>query len=226
MNQKNDAVLLQCGHTAMVFVDMMRITYQRQMAYCCSHHFDYWHMYWSVCPDKDAVSGAWDKIELLQLASKYDYYKYLVWMDTDAAIVKDVDLREALPEGKSIGACLHDWEKKDPEGCKKTGLFTHHNVGVLFFRNNEITREFLQDWIDTYPGHPRWHEQWYFNELIKSDKYKQHFATRDDKWNSTPPINEVADPVIRGFHGIAPWAERLNTMARAFQDDVFNFRVR
>ena len=136
--QLKDAVILQQGWPeAGPFADMMRLTYQRHAAYAMAHGMEYWAVNGFLKPD--LWPGGWGKIWLLRLMLEQGY-KHVFWIDADAAIVSDDDLREGLPEGALIGACEHyaDW-------FPQYDIPRHYNVGVLFLRNDPLTKEFLDD---------------------------------------------------------------------------------
>jgi len=207
----NSKLLIQGAHTQPMFIDMLRLTYQRHAAYCVSHNFDYWHFLGNPCPER--MMGAWDKIHYIKNALDAGY-KYIVWLDTDTAIVGDTDLSEALTEDQHIGGCIHDAHD----------IPRHINVGALHLRNTEKTRSFVSDWYDSYPdANSQWLEQGTFNKLM--EKHPGVVSVIDDKWNSTVTTNEVKDPVVMGWHGIQPWIGRLTMMKAAFINDYLKYRV-
>jgi len=208
--RNNSKLLIQGAHTMPICIDMLRLTYQRHAAYCVSHHFDYWPFIGNPCPDRQ--HGAWDKVHYINQALQAGY-GFIVWVDTDAAIIADVDLTEALTEDQHIGACIHD----------ANGIVAHYNVGVLYLRNTEETKSFVQKWHDSYPGEERWFEQGSFNQLAKD--HPGIVSRIDDKWNSTINTNESPDPVVMAWHGIAPQNRRLAMMKNKFVNDYLKYRV-
>lgn len=211
--KQNKAVLIQCSHTMPVFIEMNRLTYQRHAAYAISHGYDYWHHIGNPCPDRD--SGAWDKVKLI-LQAMNEGYEYIVWVDCDAAILGDEDLREALAGMPGdIGACLHD----------ANGIPAHLNVGVLYIKNTEKAHQFVQDWWDSFPGSERWMDQGAFNELSNSEKYAGLVVRVNDRFNATVNVNMVENPVVAGWHGVSPLALRLHMMRQAMNNDWLKFRV-
>ena len=130
--------------------DMMRLIYQRHAAYAGAHGFDYWHILGDYAPEFNRWRGGWDKLQLIGDALAKGW-EFIAWIDSDAAITGDVDLREALPEGKLIGACEHyaPW-------FEASQIPRHFNIGVTYWRNNPITRKFIAEWIASYPGDKRW----------------------------------------------------------------------
>ncbi len=214
-----DAVIIQQAYQIGPFSDMLRLTYQRHAAYAWAHGMEYWPLAATLKPD--LWPGGWGKIWLMKLMIEQGY-KHIFWIDTDAAIVDfESDLRDALPEGKLIGACEH-WA---PDWFPQYDIPKHFNVGVTFLRSDPLTVEFLDDWISRYPGHPRWMEQGSFNEMIAEDKYKDIFAPLDAKYNATINVNQVEHPVIMGWHGIMPEVRRFAMMKEVFKDDFIKFRV-
>lgn len=230
----NNAVLIQecwstdawtaplCG----MFYDMLRLTFPRHAAYARAHAMDYWMVMGDV-HDEKMPQGAWDKINLMKLALSRGY-EHVIWLDTDAAIADmDCDLRDALPAGKLIGACVHDPEKS--EYLRSLNVPRHMNVGVMYLRNGMrgdiSTLEFINDWLSRHPGHPRWQEQGAFNDMALEAKYADMVAVVDDKWNATINVNPVAVPNVIGWHGIMPVERRLAMMRETLKDDFIKFRV-
>ena len=195
-----------------MFIDMARLTYQRHAAYCTSHGMDYWHLIGHPCPERD--TGAWDKVHLIKQALD-DGYEFVAWLDTDAAIVGDTPLTEALPVDAYIGGCEHD-------GNAEADIPRHINVGVLYLRNTEQTRTFVDAWHASYPAPGRWQEQGSFNELMSAIDC---VTVIDDKWNSTVNVNESPDPVVMAWHGVWPVAKRLDMMRKKLRGDYLKYRV-
>ena len=212
-----DAVIIQQAWQIGPFADMLRLTYQRHAAYAWAHGMEYWAIAGSLKPEM--WPGGWGKIWLIRLMLEQGY-KHIFWIDTDAAIINmECDLREALPEDKLIGACEH-WADWFPQ----LDIPKHYNIGVLFCKNEPIVKEFMDEWIGTYPGHQRWLEQGAFNELV-TGKYADIFHPMDAKWNATFRVNEVPQPNIQGWHGVMPEARRYSMMKEVFKDDHLRFKV-
>jgi len=196
-----------------VFVDMNRLTYQRHLAYCSSHGFDFWNIY--GVPQPERTPGGWDKIFHINRALE-DGYDFIAWLDTDAAIVGDVSLTEALTDDMHIGGCWHPANKEfDIEG--------HINVGVLYFRNTPETRAFVNTWNNSWPApDPRWQEQGVFNNMASESGIVSKI---DNKWNSTFSVNESPDPIVKAWHGVWPLVARLDMMRQEFRNDYLRYRV-
>lgn len=223
----NKAVIIQqclssggyTGSWSGIFYDMLRLTQQRHAAYARAHGFDYWCIYGDVHAGKQG--GAWDKVQLI-LDALHRGYEYIVWLDTDAAIVDfEADLRDALPEGALIGAVQHDPDRS--AYLKANSVPRHHNVGVLYVRNDPRTIDFFEKWLASWPGVERWAEQGAFNDLATATGC---VVTVDDRYNATINVNETPQTIVQGWHGIMPPEKRLNMMASALADDFIKFRVR
>lgn len=208
-----DSVLINMCNSSGEFFDSMRLTYQRHATYAIVHQMDYWHILGDMHPDK--LRGGWDKIAIIQKALDAGY-KYVFWVDADACIVDQAaDLRDAFTGAGDIGACIHD----------ANGIPRHYNVGVLFIRNTDKVREFVQDWWFSYPGSPQWMEQGAFNDLLASEKYKGLLFRMDDKYNATVNVNMAPKPVIIGWHGVRPLTRRFEMMKEICREDFLNYRV-
>ena len=215
----NDAILVQHAFTSRsismvppgIFHDMMRLTYQRHAAYTRAHNMDYWHLLSEELPE--LYPGGWGKVSFLRQAAQR-HYEHIFWIDADAAIVDmDIDLREALPEGMTGGACIHD----------APGIKKHLNIGVMYYRNTPELLPFLDEWLASYPGDKMWLEQGSFNVIYESGKYK--LCPVDDKWNATINVNMVDKPAVYGWHGVNPIAARLGMMKQVFYQDHIKFLV-
>ena len=215
---KNDAIILQQAYEPnynTYFSDMLRLTMQRHAAYALSHKMDYLP-YFGDYTDRDVTTGGWSKIKMI-LDALDKGYKYVFWIDTDAAIVDlTVDLREAFTG--FIGCCEHDGTKLP----KEWKVPVHLNVGVTFVKAGDGVREFIQKWWDAYPGHQRWMEQGSFNDLSKDNPL---VFKMDDKYNATVNMNMCEKPVIKGWHGVTPFNKRYNMMKQEFYNDHIKFKV-
>lgn len=220
----NNAVIIQHVYSetefGCAFSDMLRLCTQRHMAYARAHNMDYWSFTGGFQVGRPAESGAWAKIELMRLALNQGY-EYVFWIDADAGIIDfETDLRDAVKD-IDIGACAHDPKKS--AYLKQLKIAKHINVGVMYLRNTEKTKQFIEDWFNIYPGEPRWAEQGSFNKLM--EKYPDVVKEIDDKWNATVNVNMVPKPVVKGYHGLMPVINRFYTMRMDFIEDHIDFRV-
>lgn len=222
---KNDAVLIQHVYTQTnmfgnAFIDMLKLTILRHMTYASGHKMDYWAFQGGLEKEHKMEAGAWAKIDLVKMALEQGY-EYIFWVDADAVIMDfETDLRDAIKD-HDIGACVHDPAKSD--FLKQLGVKRHINVGVMYFRNTDKTRKFIDEWLGTYPGIPRWAEQGSFNNLLI--KYPDTVIELDDKWNATVQVNMVEKPVVKGYHGITPSINRFNMMRADCIEDHIIYRV-
>lgn len=210
--QVNKKLLIQSAHSMQTCIDMNRLTYQRHAAWTVAHKYDYWNFIGWPCPER--AGGAWDKVYWIRQALQM-HYEFIVWLDTDAAIVKDEDLSACFDNGGLIGACWHD----------ANGIAPHLNVGVLYVKNDPRTAQFFADWWDSYPGDDRWMEQGSFNDLVASEAYRDIVVRLPNKYNATVGVNEDPDPVVKAWHGVFPFARRLLVMKQYFSGDYLKFRV-
>lgn len=204
----NDAVLLQQVYGGSEYANMLRLSFPRHMDYALRHKFDYRCIMADVIKDhptgpymgRIAPLGGWAKIHLIRDALATGY-EYVCWIDADAIIHDmNIDLRDAFSEFEHIGACQHP------------GPPVHLNVGVVFYRNTEPTRKFVEAWLDAY-GKPtdNWLEQGVFNRLSEQTK----IVTRmNDRWNATHNAGtDCEHPVILGYHGPAQFTPMMRFQA-------------
>jgi len=219
----NNAVLIQQTSSnnntlGPTFVDMQRLIYPRHSAYCASHNIDFWNIQGGMEEGRGVEAGAWAKVGLVRQALKD--YEFVFWVDVDAAIMDfETDLRDAIKD-INIGGCVHDPAKSPFLTANK--IDKHVNVGVLYFRNTDLTKEFMEKWYNAYPGERRWSEQGSFNKLMK--EMPKVVTVIDDKWNATVNVNMVENPVIYGWHGV-PVPQRFLMMKEFLIDDPLIYRV-
>jgi hypothetical protein len=216
----NNAVILQHVYSNSSFSDMLRLCIQRHMAYANAYSMDYWAFQGGLHRERVPEAGAWSKIELMKMALEKGY-EYVFWIDADAAIMDfNTDLRESV-KNIHIGACAHD-PAKSPY-LQSLGIQRHINVGVMYLRNTDETRKFIQAWYDSYPGIPRWAEQGSFNNLLVT---MPNIVTEiDDKWNATVNVNMVEKPVVKGYHGVMPIENRFGLMKVDCIEDHIVYKV-
>jgi len=224
----NDAVILQQVYAntwgslnipASCMNNMLRMTYLRHTAYAIAHKMDYVNIMGDIFPNMLSEAGSWAKVGMIK-----EYlgkgYQYVFWVDADAAIEDfDTDLRDAVKEVE-WGACEHDPDKS--EYLRKANVPKHINIGVMYIKNTEGTKKFVDMWLNTYPGISRWAEQGSFNDLMV--EYPGVVGKIDDKWNATLKVNEVEKPVVRGFHGL-PYKQRYEEMIKRYRDDPLIYKV-
>ena len=61
--------------------------------------------------------------------------------------------------------------------------------------------------------------------MISSGKYDDVFEQLDDKWNATVNVNQVEKPVVIGWHGVSPIAQRTALMKKAMATDHLKYKV-
>jgi hypothetical protein len=162
-------------------------------SYCKRHGIEY------LChlgrPPRHRVDRhpAWDCMPLIQDALESDF-ELVVWLDVDALIVRDVDLREVTTEFENIGAVHHpmDFYKGDGRG--------HLNVGALYIRNTELSRKLIwdADALGQIENRYKWYEQ---ASMLEINEQLGAMTPIHDRWNATFEVNECPAPVVRAWHG-------------------------
>ena len=185
-----NAVLIQhCWPDAGIlgnYLPLFELTEERNKAYCSKHNFDFLSVIGTVKPEyEDRKDGNWPKVELIRQALEKNY-EYIIWLDPDALIYDDsADLRNGCPPG--IGACWH-----------RIPQLNHWNTGVLYMRNTQEVKDFVDEWLAAFPGDLQWKEQGAFNKLAMTNKVVE---TISDRWNATVNYSMVPDAVVLGYHG-------------------------
>lgn len=198
----NDALLIQQIYPDTPGVTMLELTRPHHGAYCEKWGFDYWCKFENNLPDSDPLRGSWAKVELMRQALRD--YQSVVWLDADTLIVDfETDLRDAIQLGK-IGACWH-----------RIPQLNHWNVGALYLDDAEEVREFVDHWLDLYPGiNDGWMEQGVFNRMARESRT---VVTLSDKWNATLDVSMVPDAVVLGFHGQGDTKYRTKIMQDTYE---------
>lgn len=203
----NDCILIQHIHADTPGVKMLELTRAHHAAYCERWNMDYRPIIGNPVPHIPPGAGNWAKIELIRQALD-EGYQYVAWLDADALIIDfETDLREAMQPNR-IGACWHRIPQLD-----------HWNVGVLYIHNSTGTREFIYQWLTSYPPPPDgWMEQGVFNRMARESNI---VTTISDRWNATIDVSMVPDAVVLGFHGQGNteyrYKEMQETMEALFQ---------
>lgn len=213
----HNAIILQQCFSSGEFVDMQRLTMMRHSAYARAYEMDYWLIMGDY--PQEIYFGGWGKIQLI-LDALNQGYKHVFWIDSDAAIMDfSTDLRDALRPGGRVGAVEHNagWFKAQD-------IPPHLNVGVMYFNLSDITKAFCTEWLHRYPGDRRWLEQGAFNDLIKEPAWRDAVVKLDARWNATVNVNEVGNPVVKGWHGVMPWGKRTDLMRAELSKDFIQFK--
>jgi hypothetical protein len=159
---------------------------------------------------------AFDKLALMRQAMD-ERFIYVFWIDADAAIVGDEDLRGALGafhETPLRETPLRETPLRETPLRMEIGMARHpgppehYNVGVILARNTDRARAFLDEALARRPGPLPWHEQQVINDLAGEPRFAGCVRRLDDKWNSTVNANEVEDPVVMAWHGVGGVMER------------------
>jgi hypothetical protein len=168
---------------------MLQVTEQHHAEYCKRHSFDHFVVHQPI------TDGYYDRVKILQtLLDKYDL---LVYMDADAFIAKDINLRDVPINADEIGVCHYE----TPEH--------HYNTGVVYVRPGERVKDFIDEWWSGFPGYDSWHDQRVFNDIVN-----ECVVTIPDEWNSCH-INPVDDPIVKAYHGKYPSYEaKLEALKR------------
>lgn len=148
--------------------------------------------------------AGWDKFVVILQALQAGF-EHVFWVDADAAVVGEADLRDALMVG-DLGMVQHP------------GPPAHFNCGVMLMHNTPEVAEFFTEADLLFPGKAPWWEQEILNSLIETelllgtDDHPGLFERLDDRWNSTAGVNAVADPVIWACHGYGDVLEKAALM--------------
>ena len=186
-------VLLQQGRAE--YKELLDLTEGIHRAYAHRYGMRYVRYDGPFVPD---WTGHWDQIALMRALLGMPDVERVFWVDADAAIVGDEDLREGLGDG-DLGMARHD------------GPPEHWNCGVLFVRNSPEVRGFFRAVIEGGPGEFPWYQQTLMNELIDGG-YPVFVHRLHDRWNSTVGFTDVPDPVIMAWHGTPGPVNKLAAM--------------
>jgi hypothetical protein len=189
-----DAILIQAA--SWEYAPLLDITAKRHADYAQKHGMSFECLRGRWLDGSAGVLG-WDKLVLIQQALRAGF-EHVFWIDADAAIVGDEDLRGALTHG-TLGMVQHP------------GPPIHFNCGVMMMRNTQRLGTFLEAVLSYCPGIAPWWEQNVLNDLITSEKWFA-FERLDDRWNSTFGVNESDHPVVVGWHGAGDVFERAALM--------------
>ena len=187
---------------------MLDLVKPMHQAYAAKHRFDYMTVVGPVKKEWGPNTGGWAKIELIRQVLWTDKYKYICWIDADAAIINDeVDLRTGCPPG-AIGMVQHN-------GPGTPG--PHLNVGVILIGAEAKLKPLFEEWVSRYPGTTEfpWYEQGEIHKMRKDPKWAEMIKEIEPKWNSClAGSNHTDEMVIEGWHGMGTGAQRFYQMNR------------
>lgn len=101
------------------------------------------------------------------------YNEFIVWLDADAFIIKDID--EINDNSYDIGITIRP--EIERVNCIYPILNGYINAGVLFFNNTENTKNFINEWIKEIPKTKFLSDQEALNRIIL--KYKPNYQFND-----------------------------------------------
>jgi len=199
---QSDAILIQHAYSGSDYSRMLAQFYARHSEYCGLWHIDY-QCYVGDVIQLDPRLGGWAKIHLIREALVRGYQR-VIYCDADAFVYDfRSDIRDGCPQAPGFGVTWHERPER------------HWNVGMLYVTAGLQTNEFIREWLRRAPGEDAWHEQRIFNTMATEDAYRETVCTIAAKWNSCYANNEVADAVVKSYHGAGSAQERLSLMREA-----------
>jgi hypothetical protein len=194
------------------YAPMLDVTHDLHTAYARRYHMDFMPVRMT---DEHRAWYLWHMARLL-----LGEYEYVFLIDADAAIVDDVDLRNAIVDKPM--AAMWGGIAGEPK---------HFNMGVVYLQRDPATLAFI-DHLLTYEPHidvmttDAWHseggrivgDQWRCNELLR-DNYADHITALGPHWNSIFRYSQVLEPVVMAWHSVMPLTERTAQMQRTKDND-------
>jgi hypothetical protein len=192
-----DALLIQVSSETQ-YAKHLGLTYNRHLAYCLQHDFDYQVHIGSV---RYCDHPAWAKFHLASQAFTLGY-EYVVYLDDDAFIADlNVDLRTACLAAFNLAL----WSVP----------LKHLQCGVIYMNNGNGYAKGLLDvliqeqkyYLERFPDLRGWYEQGQLNDYSKMPYNTRHFHQLPLKWNynaqlcGSLPSGET--PAVLAWHGIA-----------------------
>jgi len=200
--KKHDCCLIQiaCGDQ----IPLVELTRARHEGYCLRHKIDYRLTLGPTMCQEEFVGKWFDAID----KALNDGYEYVTFLDADACIADDTDIREACPPD-AFGLTWHD-----NANWGHARLYDHFNIGCFYIGNGPRVREFFTQWMATpFVGHP-WGHQHTFNRMQKG-LVSPFVVKLPHAWNSTPYYNEPGKPVhVLAWHGYGTMEQRYERMKR------------
>lgn len=193
-------ILIQHIYANTAGVPMLELTENRHREYCRTHGIHYKAVIGNPLPEIPLEAGNWARIKLIQDALT-EGFAQVYWLDADTMIYDmQTPLSEAVSPGR-IGVCWH-----------RIPQLHHWNIGALYMDNTPNVRNFIGNWLDSYPPpSDGWLEQSVFNRMARTDKT---IVTISDRWNATFDVSMVPDAVVLGFHGQGDTEHRIELMKK------------
>lgn len=190
-------VLVQQASQA--YAGLLRLSEGRHRAYAEQHKMRY--MRYDGPQGMEGWPPTWHGwvccLRLLQAGTDW-----LFWLDADALIVLDEDLRGALGEDAPQGRMGMVRHPGPPE---------HWNTGVMYIRNSARMQAFFMEVLKRGPGRWPWYQQEIANELLGEAAWRDLVVRIEDRWNSTFGVNWAAEPAVVAWHGV-PAGQKLREM--------------
>lgn len=203
---RSDCVLIQ--QASGPYKELLELALPHHLAYVKRHGMDYWPIFGEARDAGYALHPYWDKVALINQAFDAGYER-VIWLDSDALIIGDDDLREAMPQD-GIGAVWHSLDWGDSQ------LYDHFNAGVIYLSGKQ-SEDFAYRWygnamMDGGNDHP-WHDQHVLNEMAKREP--GIVQEIDKRWHSTYPY-QMSDDLpgiqVMAWHGYGNIATRKAAM--------------
>ena len=191
-------ILLQQGRAE--YAQLLDFSEPRHRAYAERHDLCYLRYDGPLVP---SWSGHWDQIALFR-ALLGQGAERIFWIDADALIVGDTDIRDGLGEA-------------DLAMARHPGPPEHWNIGVCCIRNGDRVRELVRAVIERGPGGFPWYQQAVLNERLDGEFADVEVARLGNEWNCTHCLGhftEVREPVIVAWHSMPGLDARLDAMQR------------
>lgn len=188
------AILLQ--QATAKYKSLLDLTERRHRLYATRHAMKYMRLDGTIMP---AWNPYWNPVFLWLMLLMQGDVAGVWWVDADALIVGDEDMRYTVEAGR-VGMF---WEERPSP---------HWNIGVIFLRNSERVRAFLRAAIARGPGGPPWYCEQIMNDLLAEPEWADLVQGIDHRWNSIRGYTEVADPQIVAWHGEPGAAGKLAKM--------------
>jgi hypothetical protein len=172
--------------------------------YCKAMGYDF--LFFTEYPEDDKYPPYWIKVKIVKDILMSDKYDYVMWIDSDACFC---DHKFEIP-------WLFYDSKTSFVMSSEDGLFPcDFNAGVWFVKNDDIGKEFMEEWIDGYNEKMWWktdkgwgcrgnwagiyYEQGYGSSIMKQKKYKEHIKCFP--WTAFQEIHDNSDAFVLHFYG-------------------------
>jgi hypothetical protein len=203
-----DAIIVQQASRG-VWQRQLDVTAELHDAYAATHKMDLLRAVRQL--------ERWNRWQLVQWA--LEHYAYVFWIDSDAAIVGQEDLRDAVQDAPIGMVWGQDRRGAEPLTCNNGVMHLRSTAEVqawaaeVMAHEPDVTTDFSVTWWS--PAGQILYDAWITLALADDPRWRALYGRLPARWNSIAGVSEVPEPVVMAWHGYGDQEQRLQAMLAA-----------